>query len=240
MKADTAIKILSLNHQFYQSFAEDFSATRGRLQPGVLSLMERFLAADRILDLGCGNGELVRELMKAGYGGAYHGTDFSQKLLEDARKGTPPGQKVEFFALNLVLASWVDILPVAAYPLILCFATLHHIPGDQERLRMVENVRKHISDDGTFILSNWQFFRSERFQDRILPWSSVDIQDEEVDQGDYLLDWRRGGTGVRYVHHFSEKELSRLARKGGFKIQESFYSDGKEGDLSLYQLWEPV
>ena len=240
MKADTAIQILSLNQQFYQSFADDFSATRGRLQPGVLSLMEHFLAADRILDLGCGNGELAREIIKSGYGGTYHGTDFSQKLLENARQGAPPGEKIDFFKLNLVLASWEDILGTTPYDLILCFASLHHIPGAVERLRVVKNIRKQLSDDGLFILSNWQFLRSERFQDRILPWSAVDIQEDEVEEGDYLLDWRRGGKGVRYVHHFRDEELSRLAEEGGFRIREQFYSDGKEGDLSLYQIWEPV
>jgi hypothetical protein len=61
-----------------------------------------------------------------------------------------------------------------------------------------------------------------------------------VEQGDYLLDWRRGGLGIRYVHHFSAEELARLAADSGFRIIESFDSDGKEGDLSLYQVWEPV
>ena len=238
MKANTAIKILSLNLQFYQSFAADFSSTRQRLQPGVLSLMEHFLAAERILDLGCGNGELARELIQSGFGGVYHGTDFSQELLQKARQDLPPGEEIQFYELNLVLSSWEDILPTAPYPLITCFAALHHIPGARERLRVVKNIRKHLSDDGSFIHSNWQFLRSERFKDRILPWSTVDMSDYEVDEGDYLLDWRRGGTGVRYVHHFSPEELSDLAQQGGFKIQESFYSDGKEGDLSIYQVWE--
>ena len=238
MKAETAIKILSLNHQFYQSFAADFSETRGRLQPGVLSLMDRILAAERILDLGCGNGELARELTQSGYGGVYHGTDFSGKLLENACQDLPPDGIIQFFELNLVSASWENILTKAPYPLITCFAALHHIPGDQERLRVVKNIRKHLSDDGTFFLSNWQFLRSERFKDRILPWSTADIGDDEVDEGDYLLDWRRGGKGVRYVHHFTEEELAGLAQEGGFRITESFYSDGKEGDLSIYQIWE--
>jgi hypothetical protein len=117
---------------------------------------------------------------------------------------------------------------------------MHHIPGDQNRLALIHNIRRQIADGGRFFHSNWQFLRSERFKDKILPWSSVDIEEDQVDQGDYLLDWRRGGMGIRYVHHFTVEELSRLAGEGGFMITESFYSDGKEGDLSIYQLWEPV
>jgi len=29
-----------------------------------------------------------------------------------------------------------------------------------------------------------------------------------------------------------------LQKKAGFKVIESFYSDGKEGDLALYQIWQ--
>jgi hypothetical protein len=53
-----------------------------------------------------------------------------------------------------------------------------------------------------------------------------------------LLDWRSGGTGLRYVHHFSEGELITLAESSGFAVVETFYSDGKEGNLAIYQVWE--
>jgi tRNA (uracil-5-)-methyltransferase TRM9 len=57
------------------------------------------------------------------------------------------------------------------------------------------------------------------------------------------MDWRaeiNGGTtagGLRYVHIFSESELSDLAATSGFDVSEKFYSDGKEGNLGLYQTW---
>jgi hypothetical protein len=63
------------------------------------------------------------------------------------------------------------------------------------------------------------------------------LAEEEVDEGDYLLDWRSGGAGLRYVHHFSEGELAALAESSGFEIVDTFYSDGKEGNLSIYQVW---
>jgi hypothetical protein len=58
-----------------------------------------------------------------------------------------------------------------------------------------------------------------------------------VDAGDYLLDWRQGGSGLRYVHHFDEAELSALAATTGFRVLETFYSDGEGGRLGLYQVW---
>jgi tRNA (uracil-5-)-methyltransferase TRM9 len=63
-----------------------------------------------------------------------------------------------------------------------------------------------------------------------------------VDLGDYLLDWRADNmttqTGLRYVHLFSEMELSNLAQEVGFCVISQFYSDGRNGNLALYQEWE--
>ncbi|MEP6894468.1 MAG: hypothetical protein ABI986_02555, partial [Chloroflexota bacterium] len=62
----------------------------------------------------------------------------------------------------------------------------------------------------------------------------------DVDVGDYLLDWRSGGAGLRYVHHFDESELQELAEAASFQIKDMFYSDGETGNLSLYQVWKPI
>ena len=66
----------------------------------------------------------------------------------------------------------------------------------------------------------------------------VGLDAADVDEGDYLLDWRSGGTGCRYAHQYSEAQLADLARQSGFKVVESFYSDGATGNLGLYQVWE--
>ena len=89
-----------------------------------------------------------------------------------------------------------------------------------------------------FIHSNWQFLNSEKLKARIQPWATAAIQGSDVDAGDYLLDWRSGGEGVRYVHHFTESELAELAKLTGFRVQDTFYSDGESGDLGLYQIWK--
>jgi hypothetical protein len=95
-----------------------------------------------------------------------------------------------------------------------------------------------VSNTGRVALSVWQWQNSPRLKKRVVPWSTVNIDPEDLDDGDVLLDWRAGKTiGYRYVHTFSEDSLSILAKKAGFKVIESFYSDGKEGNLALYQLW---
>ena len=82
------------------------------------------------------------------------------------------------------------------------------------------------------------FLNSSRLRARIIPWETVGISDQQVEPGDYLLDWRSGGNGLRYVHHFSVKELSLLAEHAGFQIIREFTSDGEENRLGLYQIWK--
>jgi 2-polyprenyl-3-methyl-5-hydroxy-6-metoxy-1,4-benzoquinol methylase len=118
------------------------------------------------------------------------------------------------------------------------FAMLHHLPGAVRREQFLRQARGLLKPKGRLCLSNWQFLNSERLRARIQPWEAIGLTQDQVDAGDYLLDWRQGGYGLRYVHHFSPTELSELAQASGFHILETFYSDGEGGRLSLYQIWE--
>ena len=102
----------------------------------------------------------------------------------------------------------------------------------------MQSVRKLLVPGGRFYHSEWKFLNSERLKKRILPWETIGLDSADVDENDYLLDWRQGGLGLRYVHHFSLAELQNLADDFGFCVGESFYSDGEGGRLSLYQVWD--
>jgi tRNA (uracil-5-)-methyltransferase TRM9 len=105
------------------------------------------------------------------------------------------------------------------------------------RLQVLKEVRRWLSPHGIFIHSNWQFLNSPRLAARCLPWEKAGLHNDQVDPGDYLLDWRQGGVGLRYVHHFDLAELTRLAEQSGFRILKSFSSDGAGGNLGIYQMW---
>jgi hypothetical protein len=65
-----------------------------------------------------------------------------------------------------------------------------------------------------------------------------------VEAGDVLLDWRaeaqKGKVGYRYVHRFTQDGLERLREGTPFRLADSFFSDGKEGNLALYQKWQKI
>lgn len=213
-----------------------FSATRQRLQPGVKQILGQINPAANLLDLGCGNGELARKLAQHGHTGQYSGLDFSPELLEQATAGQPPN--FHFLQADLSSADWDASLQDEHFDAILAFAVLHHLPGADLRLRILNKVRSMLLHGGRFIHSEWQFLNSPRLSSRIQPWEAIGLSGNEVEPGDFLLDWRQGGFGLRYVHHFSEPELAKLAEAAGFEIMETFLSDGENSRLGLYQVWQ--
>ncbi len=242
MKSRTVARLLSLNKQFYQTFGHEFSDTRLRLQPGVLKILDRLDGEETILDLGCGNGELARELVRRGHCGRYTGVDFSRPLLEVARHGWEDAPAT-FLQADLMSAGWERHLTgVNAGPFdwVTAFAVLHHIPGSSARLKILKKARALLRSGGLFIHSEWQFLESEKLKGRLQSWETAGFSPEEVDPNDYLIDWRSGGSGLRYVHYFDETELEALAHDCNFRIRETFRSDGVNGLLGLYQVWEAL
>jgi SAM-dependent methyltransferase len=268
MKPEIAQRLIELNRKFYTDFGESFSATRGRIQPGVRRIIESLDGDETVLDLGCGNGELARALARNGHRGAYLGLDFSLPLLADA-ESVPEGFPAQFREVDLT-SDWSVIAsarrPSAprgrrpetgergnplfmrgllrrsaprndTFDVVFSFAVLHHIPSQSLRLNILKSIHELLAEGGRFIHSNWQFLNSPRLRGRLRKWSEAGFSESDLDENDYLLDWRSGGTGLRYVHLFSEAELAELAGASGFEILETFYSDGREGDLGIYQIW---
>jgi tRNA (uracil-5-)-methyltransferase TRM9 len=250
MHTSTACQLVELNRRFYADFGKNFSATRQRIQPGVRKILSTLKGTERILDLGCGNGELARTLAQTGFRGTYLGLDFSLPLLTDA-ESQPEGFSATFRTADLAAEHWEKVISnkkeekpgsfplfTSSFSLITAFAVLHHIPGTDLRLNILQKVRALLEPEGKFIHSNWQFLNSEKLKARIQPWSAANLSAADVDEGDYLLDWRSGGLGLRYAHHFSALELGQLAAVTGFRVVESFFSDGEGRCLGLYQIWE--
>ncbi len=236
MNSSTARRLLAINREFYDRFGASFSATRQRLQSGVNKILKTIHVDDSVLDLGCGNGHFLHELIRHGHKTPLLGVDFSLPLLRNAGST----EEIEFREVDLVkLSAFSDQLLEAGrrWSVVTMFATMHHIPSTEIRLDILRTVKKLVKPEGRFILSNWQFLNSEKLKARIQPWSRVGLADSDVDEGDYLLDWRSGGEGLRYAHQFSAEELLWLAGQAEMKLSESFLSDGENGRLGLYQIW---
>jgi SAM-dependent methyltransferase len=248
MDAAIAQRLIALNQAFYQNLAAPFSATRSQLQPGVLRVLESVPPDANILDLGCGNGGVARKLARRGHLGQYVGMDFSEELLKLAKSNAQspiykrPTSHVQFIQSDLTSANWKHQLPIPnpRFDFMFAFAVLHHLPSREVRLGFLRQVRSLMAPDGRFVLSNWQFLNSPRMRERVQPWDEIGLTEGQVDKDDYLLDWRSGGRGLRYIHHFDPAELRELAAETGLQVVDEFLSDGKTGNLALYQIWEPA
>ncbi|MGD8555114.1 MAG: class I SAM-dependent methyltransferase [Anaerolineales bacterium] len=238
MRDETVAQLLRLNREFYQTFAQPFAETRQRLQPGVVRVLKGLSQEASILDLGCGNGQLAHQLARQGHRGPYLGLDASAELLAAARRDCPLPQ-AQFLQADLADPAWTRGIP-SPFDHLLAFAVLHHLPGHRLRTRVATEFRRLIAQDGRLTLSVWDFMASQRLRKRIVSWDTLDLDSSDVDAGDYLIDWRRGGQGLRYVHHFTPEELTTLATQAGFSVKEHFHADGEGGRLGLYQVWEPI
>ncbi|MBN1877158.1 MAG: class I SAM-dependent methyltransferase [Anaerolineae bacterium] len=223
----------NLNRTFYDDLAEIFTASRGTTEPGLERVFAQIQPGARVLDLGCGQGR-VAAMLPAGC--EYTGIDFSTEMLAIAERST----NGELFAVaprfitgDLLDPTWPALVP-GSYDWIILRAVLHHIPGAENRQAIVKYAAGRLASAGRLLLANWQFLEIERLRRRLLPWDVVGLSPDDVEPGDYLLNWQREGYGIRYVHWIDEDETDILATHAGLTIESQFRADGHHNNLTLY------
>lgn len=256
MSPQTQCALLAFNRSFYEQVAHHFDATRQSWTPGLWAILPYFRAAGKerltVLDVGCGNGRFARLLEEAGIEASYTGVDGSRHLLRLARDATASLRRVDcqFIEADLANADWygelaagghVENREVSApaqkmetqrYGVVICTATVQHIPGYGMRLRLMRDLKRLSA--GHVILSFWQFLSSERFRNKLIDPGEVGVSAADLEPGDGFLPWRQGVDSIRYVHQVDETELRQLAADSGQVVVHSFRADGKESNLNLY------
>lgn len=241
MDYKTAQYLLQLNQDFYATYAQSFASSRYSVQPGVRRLLPRMLQAAQVLDLGCGNGNLAQLLRNQGFCGNYLGLDENVFFLEQAElalREADCGMYI-FKTGSLAENDWQNSSPQA--DAICSFAAIHHLPSALLHQQFFASVRDKLTPGGCFYLSSWQVLGNPRLEKRIVPWGAQGIPLDQLASTDLLLDWRADPgkpAKARYVHHFSASELQELGNSQGLLLREEFLSDGKEGNLGLYQVWQ--
>lgn len=235
MDALTAETLLRLNRAFYHHFAWPFAQSRTPNQPGWQRLLPFLPDHGRLLDVGCGHGRLARLLDQQGRRMAYVGIDSSPALLVIARADASSlAITAEFAEIDVAMPGWTDLLPAGRFDAIVALAVLHHIPGWQRRRDVLAQLAGLLTEEGVLALSTWQFLNEARLRRKIVPWAAAGLKPEQVEPGDYLLDWQRGGAGLRYCHLVDEKQLAALAGQAGLEPQIFFQDDGREKNLNLF------
>lgn len=224
----TIQRLNAINREFYRTTADEFDRTRGQPWPGWLKLLPYLGDSLRVLDVGCGNGRLGVFLAKHRSVAHYHGVDSSPALLEHARAAL-----AHLPSVTLELRDIVEQPPdTGSYDLVALIGVIHHIPGAQRRIQLLRSLAERVHPGGILALACWRFYEFERFRQRIVPWP----EDLAVEPGDYLLDWRRGQTALRYCHYVDDAEHAALVAAAGLTEIAAYRADGFNGLVNRYSL----
>jgi len=236
MKAKTKTQLLNLNRKFYTDFAGDFSSTRQSYWPGweVLSkiLTKINFRFQSVLDVGCGNGRFLEFLLRKYDEFDYFGIDYSDSFIKQNRKK----YQRKFVSFEVVDLSAVDVFKLRrkSFDLIVLIAILHHIPEAASRQKLLKYFSKKLNKNGVMVLTFWDFMGESALLRKIIPWQSINIDKNEVEQGDYLLSWGKNNAALRYCHYFSEEEKYSVINSTGLEVRETYTADGKSGRLNTY------
>ena len=211
MDEKLAKELLEKVRNDYDLIAEDYSASRPSVWKELNIFSDLLKDNDRVLDLGCGNGRLLK--LFSGKKIDYLGVDNSEKLLEIAKKLHPEQKFLLADALNLPLSD-------NFFEAVFSIAVLHHMPSKELRLKFFQEARRVLKPGGILVLTVWKlnFFGRKTFF-LLLRYSLLKIFAlSKLDFGDLLVPW--ADKTKRYYLYFTKGELISLAEKSGFKIKE--------------------
>lgn len=227
---DKTIQTLNeINRRFYEITAQEFDQTRGTPWLGWEKLVEHLPARElSVLDVGCGNGRFGvflaehRQIQ-------YHGMDNNPALLQYAKDA------LQHIPATLEQRDVVQSPPdEGLFDVVVAFGLIHHIPGRQNRQRFIQQLAARVKPGGLLIFAAWCFYEFDRFKSRVTPWD--DDLKSQVEAHDYLLDWRRGETALRYCHYVDEAEHAALIESTGFKEVITYRADGFTNTVNRYSI----
>jgi SAM-dependent methyltransferase len=184
------------NRRVWQTLASSFDRTRTKPWDAVREFVHTLPPSSIVLDAGCGNGRHSTLAVQAGH--RVVGLDVSRSLLQIAR------------ARVAAPAAWmegaIERLPVksATFDAVMAMAVLHHVRGQNERIKGVQEMIRALKPGGRLLLSVWA-----RDQPRFGPGKEprVPADGRPVEPGDAHVQWTQHGHDIaRYIHLYTWEE----------------------------------
>jgi len=246
MDAQTAEKLIQLNNDFYQQHGSSFAATRLSPWAGWQQCLDFLMNADdfsgqafSVLDLACGNLRFARFLFAA-----LAKSQITYFAVDNNPSAVPEMSSVNYQNLD-ILRVLLDNLPLGNQleaplcDLSLAFGFLHHIPGWQMRLTLLESLIQQTRCSGYVLVSFWQFMSNPQLAAKAHDThhqALAELGSLALDENDYLLGWQNTPGAYRYCHSFTDYEIDRLidSLTGQARLLQRFSADGRTGDLNSY------
>jgi SAM-dependent methyltransferase len=237
MDEATITRLNDINRQFYATIAHDFDETRGKAWAGWDVLIQHIptpTTPHHVLDIGCGNGRFGTFLAeKWGINNLiYHGIDNNPALLAIAEQSLSAQAVRHDLRLYDLVADATPFEPI--YDLVVAFGVVHHIPSLAHRIATLKRWSEAVKHGGYLAFACWRFYEFDRFRERIRAWESDLI--DKVEAGDYLLDWRRGTTALRYCHYVDDAEHEALIRATTCRVIADYRADGFTNTVNRYSI----
>lgn len=221
MRSETANRLRKQVKTTYNRIAKDFDRTRQALWPEFEQFTPHLPSTPRVLDVGCGNGRLLKYFEDKPLQ-SYLGIDNSSSLLALARshyKGNASIRFREGDILNLPLKK-------ESYNAVFSLAVLHHIPSRELQQQALSELSRVMSPDGVLFLSVWDLYRWKVSPSFIRALGRFLLSFGNTSWKDLSIPWGKRDPVPRYCHAFTARELRKLLKEAGFEV-DSFTTTRK-------------
>ncbi len=207
-----------------------------------------------LLDLACGNLRFERFMHEAhpALEMSVNAVDGDDALVFDLARGLDAAGELSYRHLDIVEAlhterALLDALEAPVCDAAVCFGFFHHVPQFLWRRRLLETLVKSVRPGGLAMLTLWQFAddddaRKKARASTARAAAELEIDEDELGTGDYILGWQGTPGAWRYCHHFSDAEIERLVSPledaHAARLAASFQADGRSGHANRYLVFE--
>lgn len=185
-----------------------------------------------VLDLGSGNSRFFEFLHTTlGEHFEYTGTDQCPQLLEIANKKY--SKYSGFHTTNIDVIKNLDALD-DVYDLVCAFGVTHHIPSSSLRDKWFRELGRLVNKNGFLVLSFW-------YTDKKSSEKYNGVLKTKLEQGDFILGWGIGKRYFRYVHIYSDGEISKIIqtlKTKGLELVDRFDEDFNSKSHNLYLIFK--
>lgn len=214
MRPETATKLLKSMPKTYDAIAAQFDRSRQNIWNDFVFFEEYIPEDPTILDVGCGNGRLLRYFEGKDID-SYLGVDNSAKLLEKAKK-QHKGKRISFRKMDAL-----KLPSTKKYDAVFSMAVLHHIPSRELQRKALLELHKVLDEDGKLFLSVWDLHRFRSFPYFVKAFFKWVFTGGDYSRRDLFIPWGKKNRKMRYCHAFTLNELHSLLKEAGFEIMAS-------------------
>lgn len=211
----------------------ELSHIQTSIDESLTHIQDKWAEKLNLIDLGCGTWRIYERLSQAYTNNQiiYTWVDLSSGMITQCKKNYPDDQ---FIHQDMI--SYLGECGQQSVDIILCLASFHHLPTQQERLQFLHNAYRALSYGGKLIMVNRSF--SERFQKKYAPaiqaakWKHIYTlgTSSKYDILVPWIDWQTKQKYDRYYHIYTLQELTSLIWYTPFQIEHISYID-TDGNL---------